>query len=206
MTTRTPAGDRWQRKRGTAGNETQDPVVPAAMPPILQPPRPGDAYNVRDVLTMLSFSTRGYGDRAEHASAEALFCKRFESQARTLGNLVAVTNTGVVHGHGVVTRCAIAEGTMVADPAAVFMSGTLDEQEHSEHYIKLHQGFVKIHCFALDPVRKTATTFFMNEARGGAPPNVAWRIEHDSQQGLPTRKLLCWKVPADGTWPVAYGP
>ena len=27
MSTRVRAGDRWQRKRGTAGNETQDPVV-----------------------------------------------------------------------------------------------------------------------------------------------------------------------------------
>ena len=43
------------------------------------------------------------------------------------------------------------------------MSGVLDPREHPEHYIKLDTGYIKIHCFASDIVRKATTTFYLNE-------------------------------------------
>ena len=57
------------------------------------------------------------------------------------------------------------------------MSCALDSHEHPEHYIKLQSGFIKIHCFVYDEVRKVATTFYLNEARGRALPNIEWRIK-----------------------------
>ena len=60
-------------------------------------------------------------------------------------------------------------------------------------------------------VRKSALTFWLNEARGGTQPNVEWKVVrwhfstllapearlmqvHETIPGMPTRKALAWHV------------
>ena len=48
---------------------------------------------------------------------------------------------GVVHGHGVVARQAIAGDSQIIDPAALFLAGRPDATEdRTDHYIKMPGG------------------------------------------------------------------
>jgi hypothetical protein len=126
----------------------------------------------------------------------------FSACAATLWDAVEVTASGVVHGNGVVVRRALACHTELIDPSAFFVPGEPPANEqgcvNGDHYIGYGTstvqptGYFKVHCFADDECRKTATSFWLNEARGSAKPNACWKVG-----SMNHRRVLVWLLMRD---------
>jgi hypothetical protein len=116
---------------------------------------------------------------------------RYNEFALALWDAVKVSASGVVHGHGVVARRNLVCNTLLVDPSAIYLHGEPPSSEQ-EKYIKYSSGYFKVHCFADDPCRKTATTFWLNEARAAVKPNICWKVHC-----LEDRKVLAWQLLSD---------
>ena len=99
-----------------------------------------------------------------------------------------VTRTNVVHGYGTVATVPLEDGDIIKDPTAMLWSmnhincGSWDD---TDFYIAVGSEFAWI---LRDPKdRKSSFSYFMNEARDGAQPNVKWTRTYDP-------KCLGWRV------------
>ncbi len=127
---------------------------------------------------------------AEPPSAWAL---RFNTSVTKLWDAVKVSASGVVHGHGVVARRDLACGDELTDPSVIYVASKppVGKRKGPGHYIAYSTGYFKVHCFPEDVCRKTATTFWLNEARG-VKPNITWKVHR-----LKDRMELAWKLLSD---------
>ena len=60
----------------------------------------------------------------------------------------------VVHGSGLVARQPIAKNAVINDPTAVFFASAIPDatEDGRENYIRVSNGYFKIHAFARDRV------------------------------------------------------
>ncbi|KAK7236518.1 hypothetical protein SO694_0046800, partial [Aureococcus anophagefferens] len=130
-----------------------------------------------------------YGKLADAGAHADLFAKELGKLRAT----VSVTKAGVAHGYGVVARRRLEPGEYLVDPTAIYCPGRPDEHQSrgkkSEAYILNNGGYWRIHWFQYDDVLRSSATYWLNEARGGAKPNVTWGSHPNGH-----RNVMRWRV------------
>jgi hypothetical protein len=131
------------------------------------------------------------------SAAAAIDGDKFSAQKAALLEKVDLTNTGVVHGYGVLAKVPLTRGSWLLDPTALMHAGNVDADavggsEFSEAYISTgNSSYFRIHWFAGDSIFRTAATFWINEARD-REPNVEYRSRHDG-----SRMVSAWRIIKD---------
>ena len=165
-----------KRAREAAERERREAAARAAAPRF---------YDAEDVEGLMP----SYGKLADAGAHADLFAKELGKLRAT----VSVTKAGVAHGYGVVARRRLEQGEYLVDPTAIYCPGRPDEHQSrgkkSEAYILNNGGYWRIHWFQYDDVLRSSATYWLNEARGGAKPNVTWGSHPNGH-----RNVMRWRV------------
>ncbi|KAH8076988.1 hypothetical protein JL720_10289 [Aureococcus anophagefferens] len=165
-----------KRAREAAERERREAAARAAAPRF---------YDAEDVEGLMP----SYGKLADAGAHADLFAKELGKLRAT----VSVTKAGVAHGYGVVARRRLEPGEYLVDPTAIYCPGRPDEHQSrgkkSEAYILNNGGYWRIHWFQYDDVLRSSATYWLNEARGGAKPNVTWGSHPNGH-----RNVMRWRV------------